>query len=190
MSQPAVFLDRDGTLVEEVGYLDRLDRLQLFPWSIDSIRLLNRAGFRVVVVTNQAGVARGFFGESFVVDVQRALDERFAAAGARVDGWYYCPHHPDAPLPQYRQQCECRKPRPGMVRRAENDLDIDLSRSYVVGDRWLDVRLARNVGAGAILVRTGYGATEEQQPTDGVTADLVADNLAEAVAWIIRAVTS
>src|SRR5512143_1676695 len=100
---PAVFVDRDRALIEEVGYLDNVDRLALFPWSVDAVRLLNDAGFKVVVVSNQAGVARGFFRETFVRDVQRILDGLLAAGGARVDGWYYCPHHPDAPLAQYRQ---------------------------------------------------------------------------------------
>jgi len=182
----AVFLDRDGTLIEEVGYLDRLERLQLFPWSIDAVRLLNRAGFTVVVVSNQAGVARGFFAEPFVLEVQGEIDARVRAAGGRIDGWYYCPHHPDAPVARYRRQCECRKPRPGMIRQAEADLGIDPSRSYVIGDRWLDVQLARNVGAQGILVRTGYGATEERQPPDGVAAEAIADNLIDAAAWILR----
>ncbi len=184
-TKPAVFLDRDGTLIEEVGYLDHLDRLKLYPWSVDAVRLLNRAGLEVVVVTNQAGVARGFFDERFVLEVQREIDARVSASGGRIAGWYYCPHHPDAPLPQYRQQCECRKPRPGMIRQAEADLGIDPTRSYVVGDRWLDVQLARNVGARGILVRTGYGATEEREPPDGTSADAVADNLIEAVTWIL-----
>ncbi len=186
MQRPAVFLDRDGTLVEEVGYLDRLDRLRLFPWSLDAVRLLNQAGFAVCVVSNQAGVARGFFEEAFVEEVRRDIDARAAAAGARIDGWYYCPHHPDAPLPQYRRQCECRKPRPGMIEQAARDLQIDPARSYVVGDRWLDVQLATNVGATGILVRTGYGASEERHAPEGTKAALVADNLIEAVSWILR----
>jgi D-glycero-D-manno-heptose 1,7-bisphosphate phosphatase len=184
--RPAVFLDRDGTLVEEVGYLDRLDRLSLFPWSIDAVRLLNRAGFVVVVVSNQAGVARGFFAEPFVLEAQREIDRLVVAAGGRIDGWYYCPHLPDAPLAQYRRECDCRKPRPGMIRQAEAELGVDPSRSWVIGDRWLDVQLAHNVGARAILVRTGYGATEERQAPDGMKADVVADNLIEAVSWVLR----
>jgi D-glycero-D-manno-heptose 1,7-bisphosphate phosphatase len=182
-----VFLDRDGTLVEEVGYLDHLDRLRLFPYSVDAVRLLNRAGFKVVVVTNQAGVARGFFDESFVRDVQRDIDARMARGAARIDAWYYCPHHPDALVAAYRCACECRKPRPGMIRQAERDLGVDAAQSFVIGDRWLDVRLGRSVGARTVLVRTGYGATEAAQPPeDGVTADLVADNLMEAVGWVLR----
>jgi D-glycero-D-manno-heptose 1,7-bisphosphate phosphatase len=184
--RPAVFLDRDGTLIEEVGYLDRLERLQLFPWSIDAVRLLNRAGFVVAVVSNQAGVARGFFTEAFVQDVQREIDRRVNAAGGRIDGWYHCPHHPDAPRAEYRRQCECRKPRPGMIRQAERELGIDPAQSFVVGDRWLDVQLAHAVGARAVLVRTGYGGSEERKPPEGVAADAIADNLIEAVAWILR----
>ncbi|MGE5361377.1 MAG: D-glycero-alpha-D-manno-heptose-1,7-bisphosphate 7-phosphatase [Bacteroidales bacterium] len=182
---PAVFLDRDGTLIEEVGYLDALDRIVVFPWSIDAIRALNDAGFKVVVVSNQAGVARGFFGEAFVKEVHRSLDRRIVAGGARVDGWYYCPHHPDAPLSEYRQACSCRKPMPGMAQRAAADLDIDLARSFVIGDRWLDVEMAQNAGARGILVRTGYGAAEEREPKPGVAPAFIADNVIAAVAWIL-----
>jgi D-glycero-D-manno-heptose 1,7-bisphosphate phosphatase len=157
---PAVFVDRDGTLLEEVGYLDRLERLALFPYSVDAVRLLNRAGFRVVVITNQAGVARGFFGEGFVKEAHEFLDRTFRAGQARIDGFYYCPHLPEASVEAYRRQCDCRKPRPGMIRDAERDLDLDIPGSYVVGDRWLDVELGLAVGARTVLVRTGYGRTE------------------------------
>jgi D-glycero-D-manno-heptose 1,7-bisphosphate phosphatase len=184
--KPAVFLDRDGTLIEEVGYLDRLDRLALFPWSVEAVRLLNRRGFLVVIVTNQAGVARGFFDEAFVVEAHRHLSNRLGAAGARLDGLYYCPHHPDAPLPAYRRVCDCRKPRPGLIRQAERDLTIDVRRSFVVGDRWLDVELAQAVGATGVLVRTGYGAVEAARPREGVSPAAVAANLIEAVSWILR----
>jgi D-glycero-D-manno-heptose 1,7-bisphosphate phosphatase len=183
---PAVFLDRDGTLLEEVGYLDRLDRLKLFPYSIDAVRLLNRAGFRVVVVTNQAGVAHGVFDESFLAEAHRFLDEKMAPAGARVDRYYHCPHHPNAGLERYRMRCECRKPGTGMIRQAAADLDLDIPKSFVVGDRWLDIEMANGAGARGILVRTGYGATEEARPREGVTADAIVDNLIEATTWILR----
>jgi D-glycero-D-manno-heptose 1,7-bisphosphate phosphatase len=183
--RPAVFLDRDGTLIEEVGYLDRLERLAFFPWSVDAVRLLNRAGFLVVVVTNQAGVARGMFDESFVREAHRHIDESLKAGDARVDAYYYCPHHPDGSVATYRQACDCRKPAPGMLRRAERELGADLSRSYVVGDRWLDVRMAGDVGARGILVRTGYGRTEEGRPPEHVRAAAVVENLIEAVSWIL-----
>jgi len=184
--KPAVFLDRDGTLIEEVGYLDRLDRLMFFPWSIDAVRLLNRAGYLVVVVTNQAGVARGFFEESFLGEAHRHIDATMAAGDARIDGYYYCPHHPEASVAAYRQMCNCRKPSPGMLRQAEQDLGIDLHRSFVIGDRWHDVQLAQTVGATGILVRTGYGQTEERRPKENVRAAAVVDNLIEAVGWMLR----
>ena len=113
--QPAVFLDRDGTLIEERGYLDRLDLLELFPWTVDSIRLLNRAGFAAVVVTNQSAVGRGIVDEPFLRTVHAAIDTRLAAGGARMDAYYFCPHHPDAEIERYRQVCGCRKPQPGLV---------------------------------------------------------------------------
>jgi len=183
---PAVFIDRDGTLNEDVGYLNRIDRLVLFPWSGDAVRLLGRAGFKVVVVTNQAGVARGYLDEAFVAEAHRVLAERLAAAGGRVDGFYYCPHHPEAPPGPYRRDCECRKPKPGMLTRAAADLSIDLGRSVVVGDRWHDVEAGRAAGARTVLVKTGYGAFDAEHPRPGVEADLVAADLMEATSWILR----
>lgn len=185
-ARPAAFLDRDGTLIEEMGYLDRLDRIQLYPWSIEAVRLLERAGYAVVVVTNQAGVARGYFDEAFVRRANAEVDRRLAEGHARIDGWYYCPHHPEGTVPEYRRACECRKPRAGMLRQAASDLSLDLERSVVVGDRWLDVALASAVGATGVLVRTGYGATQEAEPMDGVQAATIVDNLMEAVSWMLR----
>lgn len=183
---PAVFLDRDGTLIEEATYLDRRDRVSIFPWSIDAVRLLNRAGFTVVVVSNQAGVAKGLFDEAFVRDTHRLLTERFGAGGARIDASYYCPHHPDGSVEAYRRVCECRKPKPGMLQRAAREFDLALEQSFVVGDRWIDVEMARAVGARGVLVRTGYGAVEAARPPEDVQAALVAANLMDATAWILR----
>jgi D-glycero-D-manno-heptose 1,7-bisphosphate phosphatase len=179
-----VILDRDGTLIEEVGYLDRLDRVHLFAYSIDAVRVLNRAGFAVTVATNQAGVARGYFNEAFVDDVHRCIASRFAAAGARIDGFYYCPHHPDGEVAAYRQDCDCRKPAAGMVRQAAADHQLDLTRSFVIGDRPGDVDTAATVGATGILVRTGYGYRHEQAVRDA--GGRVFDNLMQAVSWILR----
>jgi D-glycero-D-manno-heptose 1,7-bisphosphate phosphatase len=181
----AVFLDRDGTLIEEVDYLERVEQVALYSWSIDGVRLLNRAGIRVFVVTNQAGVARGYFTESVVADVHRHIDSLLASGGARIDAYYYCPHHPDAAVEAYRRSCECRKPGRGLVDRAARDFGIDPSRSFVVGDRWLDIQLARAVGARAVLVRTGFGSTAERQQPSDVTADAIADNLVGAANWIL-----
>jgi len=180
----AVFLDRDGTMIEEVGYLDALSQVAFFPWTVDAIRTFNRAGLAVVVVTNQSGIARGKITDAFVAETHHHMDAVLAAGGARVDAYYYCPHHPDGRIAQYARRCDCRKPGRGMIDQAATDLSLDPTRSFVVGDKWLDVQLGRAVGARAILVRTGNGAAEESQPLEGVTADVVVDNLAAAAEWI------
>jgi len=183
--RPAVFLDRDGTIIEDVGYLDQIARVAFYPWTVDAIRALNRAGLAVVVVTNQSGIARGYFSEAFVETTHRHISARLEAGGARVDAYYYCPHHPAGTVAAYARPCGCRKPARGLIESAAADLGLDPSRSFVVGDRWLDVQLGRAVGARAILVRTGSGATEEARPQDGVAADAVVDNLAAAASWIL-----
>ncbi|HJN43474.1 MAG: HAD family hydrolase [Vicinamibacterales bacterium] len=174
----AVFLDRDGTINEDVGYLDRLERLTLFPWSIDAVRLLNAAGFCVVVLTNQRGVATGVISEEFVDTLHGEMRDRFSTGGASIERFYYCPHDATAPIERYRRDCSCRKPKPGMALQAIDDFGIDPTRSFVVGDRWSDVAVARNIGATGILVRTGYGVTQAAQagrPADAiVAADLMA----------------
>jgi D-glycero-D-manno-heptose 1,7-bisphosphate phosphatase len=182
----AVFLDRDGTLIEEVGYLDRPERVALFPYSADAIRALNRAGVRIVLVSNQSGVARGFFTEAVVQAVHDHIADLLAPSGARIDAYYYCPHHPDGKVAEYSRTCACRKPGRGLVDRAVAELGVDPERSFTVGDRWLDVALARGIGARGVLVRTGYGVTEEARPQPGIAADAVVDNLAEAASWILR----
>lgn len=181
----AVFLDRDGTIIEEAGYLDRLDRMVFFPYSVDAVRVLNRAGFTVVVITNQAGIARGIVEERFVAEAHEAISSRLAAGGARVDAYYYCPHYKTGVVEQYVRACECRKPQPGMLLQAARDLDIDLTRSFVVGDRWHDVAAAQAVGARGVLVRTGLGAREAASPDPGVNPAAVLDTLADASAWIL-----
>ncbi|MFI5178608.1 MAG: D-glycero-alpha-D-manno-heptose-1,7-bisphosphate 7-phosphatase [Vicinamibacterales bacterium] len=182
----AVFLDRDGTMIEDIGYLGAVERLALFPWTIDAVRALNRAGLAVVVVSNQSGVARGFITESAVEEIHREMTRRIEAGGARVEAYYYCPHHPDGTVEPYRRRCDCRKPARGLVERAARDLRLDPARSFVVGDKWVDVGLARGVGARGILVRTGSGAAEEARPAPDVAADAVVDNLAAAASWILQ----
>lgn len=186
-SKSAVFLDRDGTLIEEVGYLDRPSRVRLYPWAVDSIRALNSAGIRIVMVTNQSGIARGFFDEAMVQRIHARIAELLARGGAHIDAYYYCPHHPDGKVAEYARRCECRKPGPALVERAVQEFGIDPARSFAVGDRWFDVALARTVGAKGVLVRTGYGAQEAEQPTAGYAPDVVVDNLAGAASWILGA---
>jgi D-glycero-D-manno-heptose 1,7-bisphosphate phosphatase len=184
VSRAAVFLDRDGTLIEERGYIDRLALLSVFPWSGDAVRLLNRAGFAVVVITNQSGIARGLLDETFLSEVHRTIDARLAPG--RIDGYFFCPHLRDAADVRYRAECDCRKPKPGLIDRAARALDLDVARSFMVGDRWRDVECGRAAGARSILVRTGHGAHEEQRVTAAVQADAILNNLMEAVGWILR----
>jgi len=182
----AIFLDRDGTLIEEVGYLDRPERVALYPWSIDAIRAFNRAGVRVVMITNQSGVARGFLTEEVVDQVHRHIAILLQEGGAFIDAYYYCPHHPDGKVPELARVCDCRKPARGLVDRAVQEFGIDPRHSFAVGDRWLDVALGHAVGGRGILVRTGYGAREEERPQDGLVADAIVNNLIEATGWILR----
>jgi D-glycero-D-manno-heptose 1,7-bisphosphate phosphatase len=184
--RPAVFLDRDGTLNEDAGYIDRLERFVLFPYAIDAIRLLRRAGYLAIVLTNQAGVAKGLYPETFVDEARRYVEARCASGGTALDGHYYCPHLPDADVEAYRRECDCRKPKPGLALRAAAELGIDLARSVVIGDRWRDIEVARAVGARAILVRTGYGASEERNPPPGLRADVVCNNVIDATVWLIE----
>jgi len=186
MSRRAVFLDRDGTLIEEAGYLDRLERLILYPYTIDAVRVLNRAGFAVVVITNQAGIARGLVEESFVGEAHRYMAARLEAGGARVDAFYYCPHYPNGSVQPYAHACDCRKPQAGLLRRAQEDLDLDLTRSFMVGDRWHDVQAGQAVGACGVLLRSGMGRSEEGKPLPGLVPDAVADTLIDAAAWILQ----
>lgn len=183
--RPAVFLDRDGTLNIDAGYLDRKERLVLFPWSLDSVRLLRRAGYAVVVVTNQSGVGRGMIEESFVEEVHQIIQSRLVDIGEKLDGHYYCPHEPSASIEAFRVDCDCRKPKPGLVTRAARDLGLDVERSIVVGDKWSDIGLAKQTGARGVLVRTGYGRSQEKNRQEGLSADAVVDTLMDAVNWIL-----
>ena len=183
----AIFIDRDGTLSEEVGYVNHLSRFRLFPFAVDAVRLVNRSPLLAVLVTNQAGVARGYFEESMVHAVHGEVAKAMDAGGARLDGVYFCPHHPTAGEPPYRQDCACRKPKPGLLHRAAEDLGIDLAGSYMVGDRHGDLELAWAVGATAVMVRTGYGRgeLEHHAPRWSRPPDMVADDLLGAVVAIL-----
>jgi D-glycero-D-manno-heptose 1,7-bisphosphate phosphatase len=184
--RPAVFLDRDGTMIVDVGYLRRVEDIEFYPWTIDAIRALNQAGLPVVVVTNQSGIARGLLTESILQDVHRVIDETLSAGGAAIAGYYHCPHHAKGTVAEYSIECDCRKPLPGLVDRAVRELNLDPARSFVVGDKWMDVALGRAVGARALLVRTGEGAAESLRPPAGLEADAIVDNLAGAASWILR----
>ncbi len=183
----AVFLDRDGTINEQMGYINHTCRFQLLPGAAKAIKKLNDAGIPVVVISNQSGLARGYFPEELLDAVHEKMNKLLADAGAHVDGIYYCPHHPEAKEERYRDTCNCRKPKPGLVLQASNEMNLNPSSSYVVGDRWSDIKTAANCGATSILVRTGYGRGDEQYigPTQQIQPDFKADDLLEAVIWIL-----
>jgi D-glycero-D-manno-heptose 1,7-bisphosphate phosphatase len=186
--RPAVFIDRDGTLTEEVGYVNHPSRLRLLPQSGVAVRRLNQAGIAVVVVTNQAGIARGYFSPEVLAAVNAALVSLLKDEGAHLDGVYVCPHHPTEGEAPYRLVCDCRKPKPGLLLRAASDLGLDLGRSTLVGDKGSDLVAARAVGARAVLVLTGYGLGEWEYRRSAlpVQPDHVADDLLGAADWVIK----
>ena len=183
----AVFMDRDGTISEEVGYVNHVSRYRVFPFAAEAVRTLNEAGWLAVLVTNQAGVARGYFKEDLIGEVHKVLTAELGRGGARLDAVYYCPHHPSVGEPPYRFDCDCRKPRPGLLLRAAGELGLDLPRCWMVGDRYSDAELARNAGARSALVLTGYGRGELEHQSHAWPRrpDLVAENLLEAVKKIV-----
>lgn len=186
-AKAAVFLDRDGTISEEVGYINHLDRLRIYPWTAVAIRRLNQAGLPVIAITNQSGVGRGYFTEELVRKAHRKIARQLAAQQARVDAFYYCPHHPNAPVEAYRIDCRCRKPAPGMVEEAAKRFHIDLKCSYVIGDSYRDMQLGFNIGARTALVMTGYGRGEYEYHRHKWPRmpDLIAENLLEVVKKIL-----
>jgi len=181
MKNIAVFLDRDGAINEEMGYINHLSRFVLLPRSAEAIKRLNDAGVKVVVITNQSGAARGYFPPSLVDEVHDRLRKLLAAAGARLDGIYACLHGP-------QDGCDCRKPQPGLILQAARELNIDLSRSYTVGDRYQDIETGAKAGVKGILVLTGYGRGEYEHfaSTRVVKPAYVAGDLLSAAAWIIK----
>ena len=166
-TKPAVFLDRDGTINVEKEYLYRPQDFEFTPRAIEAIRMLNQAGYLVVVVTNQSGVARGYYSEEAVRALHVHVAQLLAADGARVDGWYYCPHHPGGKAP-YDLVCSCRKPLPGMLMAATEELGIDLGRSWMVGDKLADIEAGIAAGCRPILVLTGYGDQDQASVDDTV----------------------
>lgn len=183
----AVFLDRDGTINVEAGYLHHLDDLVLMPGAADAIRRLREAGFLCVLATNQSGPARGYYGEDHVFALNRRLLDLLEAEGTTLDGVYHCPHLPDGTVPAFTQACACRKPEPGMLLQAARDLGIDLAQSFMVGDKATDVEVAHRAGCRGVLLRSGYGERVLEGRYQFVPeADFVADDLAHAANWILQ----
>jgi len=184
----AVFFDRDGTLSEEVGYINHISRFKLSPYAAEAVKLINNSDFLAVVTTNQSGLARGYFPEKLLRKTHKKMEEALKEQGAFLDGIYYCPHHEFGEIKKFRKKCNCRKPQPGMLLQAAEDLNIDLAKSYVVGDKYTDVELAYNVNAKSIMVMTGYGIGEYtyQQHTWKHFPHYIAENALEAVKIILK----
>lgn len=185
---PAAFLDRDGTIIEDVGYLGDPEGIQFIPGAVGALQALRRAGFGLVIVTNQAGVARGLISEADVRRVNDRLTFLLAEGGVRLDGIYFCPHHPEYGPPEYRRDCDCRKPKPGMIHQAVRDLGLDPGRSVVIGDHVSDTALAQAFpGMRGIMVRTGHGGEQWMKIQAGALPrpEHVAADLRQAVEWFL-----
>ncbi|MCK9364403.1 MAG: HAD family hydrolase [Syntrophales bacterium] len=190
--QAAIFLDRDGTINEEVGYLDQPEKLRMIPGAARAIRLINKSGLKAIVVTNQSGVARGFFDEAMVAAIHEKMQKFLEAKGAWIDRFYYCPHHPTDGMGSYLQECSCRKPAPGMLLRAAEELALSLNDSYIIGDTLKDIEAGGRAGVPGVLVQTGYGAESaaalagfDREKAGVYHPVYVATTLEEAVRWII-----
>ena len=182
----AVFFDRDGTLNVEVGHLRRLDHFAMYPFAADAVKRVNEAGLLAIVITNQSGVARGFFSEEHVHSANAKLTKHLESGGARLDRIYYCPHHPEGPIEKFMQECGCRKPSPGMLEKAAAEFGIQLDQSFVVGDRFVDIEAAHRINATSILVLTGAGQNELASNTSALQPHFVAEDADAAVSWILR----
>ena len=183
----AVFLDRDGTISHEVGYIDRVDDFKLYPYSAESLKALRSMGFEIVIVTNQSGVALGLFTESRVQEINDRMRTLLKNEGVTIDGIYYCPHLPDGVVAEYTKKCACRKPDIGMIKKAETELNLDLNSSIIVGDKLTDIACGHNAGLKTVLVRTGYGRDEEKKlgnSTADEQPDVILDTLKDVVEWI------
>jgi D-glycero-D-manno-heptose 1,7-bisphosphate phosphatase len=188
MKKPAVFIDRDGTVNEQMGYINHVSRFVILPGVVEALRLLNENGFHAVIVSNQSGVARGYFPLGLVQEVHDFLDASLKKYHVTVDGIFFCPHHPNGSVPEFTKRCNCRKPRTGLIDQACRSLEIDLQNSYAIGDRCEDIQFAWRAGVTGILVKTGYGLGEIQYLLPQSTAKpvYIAEDLLHAVQWIIN----
>ncbi len=178
----ACFLDRDGVVIVEKNYLSDIAEVELEQGAAEAIRLLKEHGYMVIVVSNQSGVARGYFGEEQVRAVNAQIDRLLAAQNTAVDDWFYCPHHPKGTVPTYAVDCSCRKPEPGMLLQATRKHELDLTRCFMIGDKVSDIQTARNAGcAASVLVMTGHGG--ENEDLTGIT---LAPNILEAVKILLQ----
>ncbi len=187
MKRPAVFMDRDGTVNEQMGYINHLDRFVLLPGVADAIRLLNEAGLLSIIVSNQSGVARGYFPVELVHQVHHKMTHFLKERGAALDGIYFCPHYPNGSVAPYGVTCDCRKPSTGLIQQAETAFDIDMENSWVIGDRCSDIKMAERAGLKGVLVKTGYGKGDLKYVFPGLSfaPHHVAEDLLDGVKWIL-----
>jgi D-glycero-D-manno-heptose 1,7-bisphosphate phosphatase len=186
MKKRAVFLDRDGTLNVDDGYPANINQVVIYPGSYEAVRKFNDAGLLTVVVTNQSGIGRGLLTEKNLTALHEQMSNFFADQGARIDAFYYCPHYERSEIPQYQLNCTCRKPNPGLALRAAADLDIDLERSYMVGDKVEDILFGVSIKATPVLVLTGFGEEALRRlRVQGVEPAFVADGILAAADWIL-----
>jgi D-glycero-D-manno-heptose 1,7-bisphosphate phosphatase len=186
MKKRAVFLDRDGNINRDVGYPNSYDLIEIYPYSFEAVRKLNFAGFLAVIITNQSGIGRGLIPENKLLDIHARMKADFEQHNATIDGVYYCPHYLPSPDPEYGRECTCRKPHPGMGMQAAQDLEIDPSRSFMIGDKVEDIQFGLNLGTTPILVLTGYGERSREQLVElGINPAFIAPTLLDAVNWIL-----
>ena len=188
MKRPAVFIDRDGTINEQMGYINHPSRFVLLPGVSDAIRLLNKNDLLAIIVSNQSGVARGYFPIDLVYELHASLKASLKEEEAIIDGIFFCPHYPRGIVPDYTGKCDCRKPRTGLIDQACESFDIDMSRSCMIGDRHTDIELALRLNLSGILVKTGYGMGEIEHilPKKSVKPTYIAQDLFHAVRWIVE----
>ena len=186
MKKPAIFLDRDGTINEEMGYINHETRFVLIPGTLQAIKIINDLDYYAIIITNQAGLARGYFKPDLLERIHSCFLKTVEEAGAKIDGLYFCPHHPDGIVEEFSIKCNCRKPAPGMIEQAIKDFEIDLENSYMIGDRYKDIKFGKKFNLKTIMVLTGYGIGEWEYDRDTweVIPDHVAENLLAAVNWI------
>ena len=187
MKQVGIFLDRDGTINFEVEYLRSTTDLKMIPGSSEAIKEANELGWKVLIITNQSGVARGIITEQELSKIHFTLQNILRENGATIDAIYYCPHHPEVGDIPYKHDCNCRKPKTGMILRAAKEFEIDLTKSYIIGDKMIDIQTGNNCGVKSILVLTGYGKDELKQCQENkLKIDFIADNLYDAIQYIKR----
>jgi len=188
IKRPAVFIDRDGTVNEQMGYVNHPSRFIILPRTAEAIRILNSEGYLAIIVSNQSGVARGYFPIELLYNMHSSMKESLLKEGATVDGIFFCPHYPGGSVPEYSIDCDCRKPRTGLIKQACGQFEIDMSRSYMIGDHYSDMELAERADLRAILVKTGYGrgVAEYNLPGMAFRPCYIAEDLLDAVKWIIK----